>query len=94
MAVQPPVSGLQVMPCACFLCLHHCVPTVSSGMTGLARDHQNALSAQARLDKEDLRIEVSVAALRKQRKKAVKQAADLEVSLGKSVMHVFDFDHH
>ena len=37
---------------------------------------------QARLDAEDLRIELSVAALRKQTKQAVRKAANLEVSLG------------
>ena len=40
---------------------------------------------QARLNKEDLRIELSVAALRKQTKKAGQMAADLEVSLGEHV---------
>ena len=37
---------------------------------------------QARLDKEDLRIELSVAALRKQSKRAAQKAADLEMSQG------------
>ena len=46
------------------------------------------LVVQAWLDKEDLRIEVSVAAVRKQTKKAVKQAADLEVTLGKHCIHL------
>ena len=41
---------------------------------------------QARMDKEDLRIELSVAALRKQTKKAIRQAADLEVTAGKLVL--------
>ena len=40
---------------------------------------------QARLNKEDLRIELSVAALRKQTKKAGQMAAGLEVSLGEHV---------
>ena len=40
---------------------------------------------QARLDAEDLRIELSVAALRKQTKQAVRKAANLEVSLGELV---------
>lgn len=43
---------------------------------------------QARLDKEDLRIELSVAALRKQTRQAVRKAADLEVSLGESVFQL------
>ena len=38
--------------------------------------------AQVHLDKQDLRIELSVAALRKQAKKAVKAAANLEVTAG------------
>lgn len=38
---------------------------------------------QAQLDKADLRIEMSMAALHKQNQKAVRQAADLEVTLGK-----------
>lgn len=37
---------------------------------------------QAQLDKADLRIEMSVAALHKQNQKAVRRAADLEVTLG------------
>lgn len=40
------------------------------------------LCIQERLDKEDLRIEVSVAAMHKQAKQAVRKAANLEVSLG------------
>ena len=44
--------------------------------------YANADHVQARLDKEDLRNEMSVAALHKQTKKAVRQAADLEVTLG------------
>lgn len=37
---------------------------------------------QHQLDKQDLRIEMSVAALRKQAKKAAKTAADLEMTAG------------
>ena len=41
------------------------------------------LPIQARLDKEDLRIELSVAALRKETRKAVQKAADMEVTHGR-----------
>jgi len=37
---------------------------------------------QERLDKEDLRIELSVTAMHKQAKQAVQKAANLEVSQG------------
>ena len=40
---------------------------------------------QERLDKEDLRIELSVTAMHKQAKQAVRKAANLEVSLGAGV---------
>jgi len=39
---------------------------------------------QERLDKEDLRIELSVAAMHKQGKQGVREAANLEVSLGEA----------
>ena len=39
---------------------------------------------QERLDKEDLRIELSVAAMHKQAKQGVRKAANLEVSLGEA----------
>lgn len=41
---------------------------------------------QAYLDKADLQIEMSVAALHKQHQKAVRRAADLEVTLGKLLL--------
>ena len=46
----------------------------------------DGIAMQARLDKEDLRIELSVAALRKQTQKAVRRAADLEVTLGEYIL--------
>lgn len=51
------------------------------------------LSVQARLDKEDLRIEMSVATLHRQTKKAVRQAADLEVTLGEHAAYVGNLCH-
>lgn len=53
----------------------------------------HVLSVQTRLDKEDLRIEMSVAALHKQTNKAVRQAADLEVTLGEHVAYVGNVCH-
>ena len=44
---------------------------------------------QAHLDKADLRIEMSVAALHKQNQKAVRRAADLEVTLGKRFAYTY-----
>ena len=44
-----------------------------------------AVCIQERLDKEDLRIELSVTAMHKQAKQAVQKAANMEVSLGEGV---------
>ncbi|KAL0048541.1 hypothetical protein WJX82_005372 [Trebouxia sp. C0006] len=47
-----------------------------------AATHQALLDRQERLDKEDLRIELNVAAMHKQGKQGVRKAANLEVSVG------------
>lgn len=52
-------------------------------------DNYHMLLVQAQLDKADLRIEMSMAALHKQNQKAVKRAADLEVTLGKRFVYTY-----
>ena len=46
---------------------------------------------QSHLDKEDLRIELSVAALHKKTRKAARQAADLEVTAGEALLRLHLF---
>ena len=79
----------------CFACLHKQVAAMDL-LVKAVHEHcrhvpsictlcKTASVVQARLDAEDLRIELSVAALRKQTKQAVRKAANLEVSLGEVV---------
>ena len=63
----------------------HSVTCISSSYLACLLMH---VLLQAHLDKEDLRIELSVAALRKQSKRAAQQAAGLEVSSGEHTQHL------